>query len=163
MAAIHTVVDAPELRCVSHELHGIEPLPDAPPLRPVVAEMERKHAAIVDGPRGVVLHLEPLVAVFDARWDALTTIVGLPLKDDVAPADELTCMTWESARVLELRYGESRPFPQILEDVYRQATGFSTASKLRDLGNFIRITDFRRAKANGGWLVQVETVLRLPS
>lgn len=153
-AAVHTVVDAPAQRCIVKDLGHGAPVVDGDAAR-FSRAMQAEHADLVDPGQGFILNLEPLICVFDRDWDTLVTTVGVPVRDGAEVPDALDGMQWEACKVLELRYGE-RPLAQILDDVYRQATGFSTASKLRDLGSFLRL----RVKPAGGIVVQVETVLR---
>lgn len=169
MASLHSVVKLPASRCVVKPLKRgfASSLEELFPASAGVADWaEKTRNALgddVDPAGGIILELSSVIAVFDRRLDDISGRMALPLADGVKSAGKLEVAELPAAEVIELRYPAKRTVEQVLEDVYEQAIGFSEKSRKRDLGGFLRIIDRRAAKANGGFVVQLETVERVAS
>jgi len=166
MASTLGVVKAEPVRILSHApgrgsattLEGLSP--DASALR---AWLDSAVAAAGDAHvkrDGVLLEYGTAVALFDRRYAEIAVRLGVPVVGLSRAPNGFRSEELPGAEFVELKYAASRPWADILDDVYAQAVQWQEKSRKRELGTVLRVWDRRGAVERGGFLVQLEAVAR---
>ena len=162
MGATHSVVKVPPARCAVLPLAaGAVAGPSAlssetGPVGAPAQELRARVGPAWDAAHGTVFLLEPLVAVFDHRYEELRCTVALPLRPGARGPVDVTVVELPAVDVLELRYPASRALDKVLEDVFQQVCRYADTSQKRDPASVLRLHDQRGTRPGAGFLVQVE-------